>query len=108
MEITDPQQLIDLIDQKRWDKLKGRSSRTETISSSHSPAYVEPPDYHADGCGEAPGSLLSQSPDRVLSSKVDVDTPDLIAKQVTVSGKVQRLGDFIDTDAVRVFKNYEG
>lgn len=98
MKITDPQYLIDLIDQERWDQIKGRGSIREVLNSPE-PPYVEPPSSgadnqvpHNDGVG-----VRSETP---AYSHIPEHTSQSVAREGVIDGKVQRLGDFIDTDAV--------
>ncbi|SPO07049.1 probable aconitase family protein [Cephalotrichum gorgonifer] len=95
MKITDPQPLIDLIDQVRWDQLKGRGSLRSVTPRGSEPRYVEPcglDNDHRDTPGV--GTTLSSSgpsPNGPLSFQEGEEI---------ISGKVNRLGDFIDTDAL--------
>lgn len=90
MRITDPQKLLDSIDLDRWQRLKG--TKPLTMPSSGSPSYVEPSgssDSRSDGQNPISSSIESVEKGDIGSAGKDM-----------LKGKVQRLGDFIDTDAV--------
>lgn len=96
MGVTDPHELLAAIDLQTWNELRGVKS-SEKGHMSDGPQYMEP-------CGAQDASPIplqrKQSSDGVayLASRTgtteDFPTP-------VMTGKVQRLGDFIDTDAVR-------
>ncbi|CAI4214289.1 unnamed protein product [Parascedosporium putredinis] len=100
MSITDPQPLIDMIDSGRWDAIKGRGSLKPWTSSE--PLYVDPPECATEGLGTGDGkgvdaeSVSLEHPDQATGPTPGVPerTGDCI------KGKIQRLGDFVDTDAV--------
>jgi hypothetical protein len=105
MKITDPKPFLDAIDQTRLKEILGQSL---VHSPKNGPIYVEPgqgssvppaepsPDYQPDvssGDEKVPAGNTLDSTTSVPSSGM----PDIRR------GKVQRLGDFIDTDAVSTF-----
>lgn len=104
MSIQDPRQLMEQIDPARWESLKGRGSLQAT--KGEEPHYLEP------FCSEAPACVQSGLPvvtERVLVNPAGdlaqtngLEAISSISNDSTklISGKVQRLGDFIDTDAV--------
>ncbi|KAJ5453461.1 aconitase family protein [Penicillium daleae] len=95
MRVTDPHELLAAIDLQTWNELRGVKS-SEKGRMSDGPQYMEP-------CGAQDTSPITlqrkQSSDGVayLASRTgtteDFPTP-------VMTGKVQRLGDFIDTDAL--------
>jgi hypothetical protein len=90
MTITDPRPFLDAIDQTRLKVILG-SQPTNTPKTS--PVYVEPcqrSSAAASNPNEKPQKLATESAPPISSS----GTPDIR------QGKVQCLGDFIDTDAV--------
>ncbi|KAL2011398.1 hypothetical protein VTN00DRAFT_4116 [Thermoascus crustaceus] len=90
MKIIDPQKLLDSIDLDRWQRLKG--TKPLTAPSNGSPVYVEP-----SGSSDSPSD--SQNP--ISSNTTIVEKDDIgSAGRDMLKGKVQRLGDFIDTDAL--------
>lgn len=96
MRIRNPRGLIDQIPHARWEGLKGRGS-LQALEGAE-PQYVEP-----FGAGMA---LPSTSPTTMACEEIvpSDDSPESHSGQAQkqmISGRVQRLGDFIDTDAVR-------
>ncbi|KAL2002036.1 hypothetical protein VTN02DRAFT_760 [Thermoascus thermophilus] len=90
MRITDPRKLLDSIDLDRWQRLKG--TKPLTMPSNGSPVYVEP-------SGSSDSQPDSQNP--IPSNATSVEKGDVgSAGKDMLKGKVQRLGDFIDTDAL--------
>jgi hypothetical protein len=107
MKITDPRPFLDAIDQTRLKEILGQNSIHEPKKS---PVYVEP------GQGAAlPAAAQDAEPVRKVSStdeKPAAEAPSEDRPQAVGSsapdirqGKIQRLGDFIDTDAVSDFYN---
>jgi hypothetical protein len=93
MKLVDPSDLLAAIDCSRWDRLR-MSTNLDAISFKTGLAYVEP-----CGCGDYP-SAKSQR-EQTKEQMRPVKNGDKQTK--ILQGKVQRLGDFIDTDAVRVY-----
>jgi 3-isopropylmalate dehydratase small subunit len=85
MEVTDPQPLLDEIDLKRLEELLGK-----TPEASSSVTYVHP------------GFELRQAESsQSIEEETTVPTKSVADnKTSTIHGKVQVLGDFIDTDAL--------
>lgn len=100
MSITDPQPLIDMIDSERWDAIKGRGSLKPRASSE--PLYVDPPECAAKGLGTGDEkSVNAESSSLEHANQATGPTPGV--PELTgdlIKGKIQRLGDFVDTDAV--------
>lgn len=88
MRIKDPQDLIDSIDASRWASLKGRGSLG--VLQGKEPHYVEPPD---------PETTSGASTTENAPTSPQIEAPS--TNDTIITGKVQRLGDFVDTDAVR-------
>ncbi|KKA19926.1 hypothetical protein T310_6086 [Rasamsonia emersonii CBS 393.64] len=100
MKITDPQPLIDGVDIELWNRLKSFSTRpaavTEKNDSTNGPVYVEP-SGSPDESAPASTSFVPVSADN--NSNVP-EVPTTSTTSNIIKGKVQRLGDFIDTDAL--------
>ncbi|KAI0006237.1 hypothetical protein F4779DRAFT_597114 [Xylariaceae sp. FL0662B] len=98
MKITNPQRLVDQIDPERWESLKGKGS-LRTIAGPE-PDYVEP----ASPPPSPPPATKPPSIDKYPSPNVQSHSSkvrDLEPKRGRmIRGKVFRLGDFIDTDAL--------
>lgn len=92
MKLKDPHEFLATIDLERWHTLRGISvSATDTTQDQIS--YMEP-------SSSATAETKNAGPTDVKSSEVDTsETADSSSSDV-MTGKVQRLGDFIDTDAV--------
>lgn len=92
MKLKDPHEFLESIDLDRWHTLRGIS--VSAIDSTQDRiSYVEP-------SGSATAETNNGGPTDVKSSEVDTsETADSSSSDV-MTGKVQRLGDFIDTDAV--------
>ncbi|KAI1469831.1 aconitase family protein [Daldinia caldariorum] len=94
MAITNPQALLNTIDPARFDALKGRGS-LRVISTATSLDYVEP--------ASVDHSRESGSNDIAPNNDGQVDNNTEAAKKMhgnKIRGKIQKLGDFIDTDAL--------
>lgn len=89
MRVTNPKDYLEKIDLRRFEKLLSKP-RLPASGSVPDIAYVEPPQTEVSA---------SEEPTAV-SSEVPVPTESLKAQAMEISGKVQRLGDFVDTDAV--------
>ncbi|KAJ5423117.1 hypothetical protein N7491_008333 [Penicillium cf. griseofulvum] len=92
MKLVDPSDLLAAIDLSQWDRLT-TSAYLDAPSSKSELAYVEPCD-----CGDYPRALTQRQ------QRKEKRRPGKHRDKHTkiLQGKVQRLGDFIDTDAVRV------
>jgi hypothetical protein len=99
MEITDPKPYLDEIDRDRLREILGYSPKD---TARNGPTYVEP----SEDSTEEPSNAVSNGNGTGSVSVGNIpisesDTP--IANSASEGirrGKVQRLGDFIDTDAV--------
>ena len=104
MKIRDPYDLISQVNLERFNSLKG----VKTTPSPNNPEnftmslkYVEP-----NGSGIPPSSNWSsfQAPDVAESSETNLIKSEKpinpAAEDNSLKGKIQRLGDYIDTDAV--------
>lgn len=90
MRVTDPHELLAAIDLEIWNKLRGvKSSEEEKIPDG--PQYMEP-------CGGHDSSL--KDPQGVQGPADVGHLASENAATAVMTGKVQTLGDFIDTDAV--------
>lgn len=93
MKLRDPGVLLDQMDLERWHDLRGISAECAEGRHTDGPTYVEPSSYSAvEMHNPAPSSSSSESQNMVSMCK----------DGNVMTGKIQRLGDFIDTDAVRV------
>ncbi|PWY63672.1 aconitase iron-sulfur domain-containing protein [Aspergillus eucalypticola CBS 122712] len=92
MKLRDPHGFLATIDLERWHTLRGISvSATDTTQDQIS--YMEP-------SSSATAETKNAGPTDLESSEVDTsETADSSSSDV-MTGKVQRLGDFIDTDAL--------
>ncbi|KAJ5102439.1 aconitase family protein [Penicillium alfredii] len=93
MRLTDPHNLIDGIDRDYWDGLRGAHRTTVHIHAAKGLAYVEPT------------ASLNPNPSRNIKDEREVQENGLTKQKASnspdqLSGKVQRLEDFIDTDAL--------
>ena len=91
MKLRDPYDLLGAIDTRRWESLR----RSRTGSSVDSVVYVEPNGSDPQVLETTRSAESSQTvPAGGLTHNASFTTQ-------TLTGKIQRLGDFIDTDAVR-------
>ncbi|KAL6694466.1 aconitase iron-sulfur domain-containing protein [Trichoderma pleuroticola] len=105
-QVTNPQHFIDLIPPERWELLNGRGSLKGRLSGKE-PDWVEPasPVEATPGSGLSDNQLaspLTQHDDSKGSDVVAAETSDQPEKggEKIINGKIQRLGDFVDTDAL--------
>jgi hypothetical protein len=92
MQLRDPHELLNAIDKTRWNFF--RRLQSPKTSAPASLVYVEP-----HGLPPSPrGSNLS-----CKHTESWTETDESVRDSDILVGKVQRLGDFIDTDAVRNF-----
>lgn len=102
MEITNPQYLIDQIPLSRWEALKGRGSiRSDTAHATAPPNYVHPAEpgqasEYDKGTQEKANGAGAET-ERTTSAK---ESQPLKKSENFIHGKIQKLGDFVDTDAV--------
>jgi hypothetical protein len=96
MKITDSQPPTEAIDIDQWNRLRRSSSRpavvTENNDRRHGPFFVEP-------SGASDGNTGPTSTSSVPVNNVPEHRTASRSSEV-LKGKVQRLGDFIDTYAV--------
>ena len=97
MKATSPKSFLDELDMDRVRKILGNVPEASSITG---PTYVEP-----NGTGSPKSSDEGQVAESA-SETTTSDPPADAASQKTessdvISSKIQRLGDFIDTDAVR-------
>ncbi|KAL7947516.1 aconitase iron-sulfur domain-containing protein [Trichoderma barbatum] len=108
MIVTNPQPFIDLIPPERWELLNGRGSLKGKLSGKE-PDWVEPASpVEATNIGE----LNSNRPTTITPftqnddfngsdvAETQIPQPQEKEEQNIIHGKVQRLGDFVDTDAL--------
>ena len=97
MKVTDPKPYLDAIDRVRLREILGQMSKD---GSSKVPIYVEPSSQTVEPQDETPkASIKSKNASSINTSKTESTSKDI------KRGKIQVLGDFIDTDAVR-FPSY--
>lgn len=96
MKLTDPHNLLSKIDLDRWRDITGASAHSDALTPMSEMAYMHPPrSTNAGSNGKKP-----RVDDPSEQSREIHQTESSSAKEV-LKGKIQRLGDFIDTDAVR-------
>lgn len=99
MKLTDPHELLSAIDQSRWDSLRGAAARQDTTNQTNNVSYVEPRGF---------SELVSEkarktSADKRVQEVAQQEWEHSNKRPETLTGRVQCLGDFIDTDAVSSF-----
>lgn len=107
MAVTNPQHFIDQIPAKRWELMTGRGS-LKGLSSGQEPNWVEPasPGEATPGESELGVNQLaistSQGNEAInISEKVNDESEQRdVNENKIIHGKIQRLGEFVDTDAV--------
>lgn len=92
MKLKDPHEYLAAIDLERWHTLRGVSVSATDSTQEHI-SYMEP-----SGSATAETKTVD-SPDVKVTEADTSETADSSSSDV-MTGKVQRLGDFIDTDAV--------
>lgn len=109
MTVTNPQHFIDMIPPERWELLNGRSSIKGELSGIE-PDWVEPASPVeatqegglSDNQSATPLTQHDGSNDSDVATAEVSDQPEKKGEKLTIHGKIQRLGDFVDTDAVRL------
>lgn len=93
MKLVDPSDLLAAIDLSRWRQLTTASMHSDATSPKSDLIYVEPCgcDYHRAG---------AQTQKQIEKPRLDIHGR---GQPKSLQGKVQRLGDFVNTDAVRVY-----
>lgn len=108
MTVTNPQHFIDMIPPERWELLNGRGSLKGKLSGKEpdwvepaSPVKATPESGLSDNQSAAP---VTQNDDSKELGVVAAEASDQREKkgEKLIHGKIQRLGDFVDTDAVRL------
>lgn len=107
MAVTNPQHFIDQIPANRWELMTGRGS-LKGISSGQEPNWVEPasPGEAATSDGEvnvnqvAISTLQGDEAINISEKEKDESEQKDGNANTVIHGKIQRLGDFVDTDAV--------
>ncbi|KAH8691621.1 aconitase family protein [Talaromyces proteolyticus] len=94
MKVKDPHELLATIDLDRWDSLRGVSKAPTAESPPTNILYVEP--YGTSYAGTEPAEQEVEA----TSTEEAVNSKDTSASEEILTGKVQRLGDYIDTDAL--------
>lgn len=95
MKLVDPHHLLMKIDLDRWRDITGASAQSDASTGMSEMVYLHPPvSPNARSDRKTPDvddpSQQSEKMDETSSSPKDF-----------LKGKILRLGDFIDTDAVR-------
>ncbi|GLA28555.1 hypothetical protein CBS147343_9208 [Aspergillus niger] len=92
MKLKDPHEYLAAIDLERWHTLRGVSVSATDSTQEHI-SYMEP-----SGSATAEAKTVD-SPDVKVTEANTPETADSSSSDL-MTGKVQRLGDFIDTDAL--------
>lgn len=102
MEITNPQSLIDQIPLSRWEDLKGRGSiRNDPAHITALPDYVHPAEPRQNSDQDQRIDEKVTGSHAVTGTTLSVDESHTSTKSESfIHGKIQKLGDFVDTDAV--------
>ncbi|EHK47694.1 hypothetical protein TRIATDRAFT_44417 [Trichoderma atroviride IMI 206040] len=87
MAVANPQHFIDQIPAERWELMTGRGS-LRGMSSGQEPNWVEP---------ASPGEAATSESEL---KKADESGQQDKSENAIIRGKIQRLGDFVDTDAL--------
>jgi hypothetical protein len=95
MRLKDPHELLASIDLDRWDSLRGVSKFLEAGNSENELKYVEP--Y---GHATIESNISQKQKTENVAAAEPTKINSLGVGEETLSGKVNRLGDYIDTDAV--------
>jgi hypothetical protein len=98
MKLTDPHFLLDAIDLEQWDSLRAISK--SPITKETGLVYVEPSGLHTVSVGDE-GKRIENVPG--LSENENATKQDAVISENILKGKANKLGDFIDTDAVIAF-----
>lgn len=93
MKLTDPHKFLAAIDQEYWNEVRGIDRKSVKPCPDPEFRYVEP------NCG---GGNSVDKPDADAQKFIALSTRPTVTgpKVETLRGKIQQLGDFIDTDAV--------
>jgi hypothetical protein len=100
MEMSDPQELLNMIDQNILkDYLGYQPFQIEPLESSQVVHYSEPYGIDTEG---VPTEVSNQSTGTEVATTPSAN--ETVTQKQFIKGKVLRLGDFIDTDAVRCIR----
>lgn len=95
MKLKDPHELLAAIDLDLWDSLRGASTISGAVSPETELKYVEP---HESATTEATNT---KEPQAETAPETQPSTVTNLGDGAeALSGKINRLGDYIDTDAV--------
>lgn len=97
MKLKDPHELLAAIDLDRWDFLRGASKNSGVGSAGNELKYVEP---YGSVTVDAKTTQEQQQQTESLTAAHPVNTTSLAVGHEILSGKINRLGDYVDTDAV--------
>lgn len=103
MKITDPRPFLEEIDQDRLHDILGYRPKSASTSS---PIYVEPNDHEREKSTEQIGGMPTDTTSSKFGEEAALVNAPIISEiepapsNYLIQGRVQRLGDFIDTDAV--------
>lgn len=95
MKLTDPHELLSTIDLNQWNHLRGASALLDSPPVIKEVHYVEPRESRQVTADE--NEIEREIP---AVGIVEMDECQLSTTGKTLTGKIQQLGDFIDTDAV--------
>ncbi|KAJ5584783.1 aconitase family protein [Penicillium hispanicum] len=95
MKLTDPHDLLGKIDLSRWNSLRGIFKDSGKAKEAKGVAYVEPNCVPQSSSDAAPAANHPQTSPLVSSKNSANSGPAELLR-----GKVQQLGDFVDTDAL--------
>jgi hypothetical protein len=95
MKLTDPHKLLSTIDLNQRNHLRGASVLLDSPTVVNEVHYVEPPDSPLVTAHE--NEIEREIPAEGI---VEMDQCQSSSVGKTLTGKIQQLGDFIDTDAV--------
>lgn len=94
MKVTDPKPYLDAIDRVRLREILGQKSKD---GSRKGPGYVEPSSHSVEHPARVPDETATTEDATSIEPLKGESTPQDVKR-----GKTQVLGDFIDTDAVRI------
>lgn len=95
MKLRDPHELLAAINLDRWNEMRGNAKKVKSGDTRAGLEYVEPSGSVSASSGPEQGDVLDQP-----TTLIQNQQPAKFAKGEILKGKVQVLGDFIDTDAV--------
>lgn len=95
MKLTDPHKLLEALDMNRWKHLRRATSHSNEAYTNDCITYVEP----TGGFGPASEMRKNMQTGEDTGENWKPGQKD-INNLRPLAGKIQRLGDFINTDAV--------